>query len=68
MVGKGSQLVIIGAPVGESPIATICFAAAADTGPSATSPEGLHNSVDSGNQVVLLEGPKWVPAGAPAIP
>jgi cation diffusion facilitator family transporter len=56
MKGKSSNLAIYGALTGNAAIAISKFIAAAITGSSAMIAEGIHSTVDTGDQLLLLWG------------
>ena len=55
-MASGSKTVIYAALVGNLLIAVTKFAAAAFTGSAAMMAEGIHSTVDTGNQGLLLYG------------
>ncbi|SKA73633.1 cation diffusion facilitator family transporter [Paucidesulfovibrio gracilis DSM 16080] len=63
-MASGSKRVIIAAMLGNMAIAATKFTAAAFTGSSAMLSEGVHSTVDTGNQLLLLHGLRQ--AGRPA--
>jgi cation diffusion facilitator family transporter len=56
MKGKSSNLAIYGALAGNAAVAISKFIAAAITGSSAMIAEGIHSTVDTGDQLLLLWG------------